>query len=182
MSSCYTAAGYAFAARRLQTASVEQVATDELGVAFPPPPPGVPPAGREFPPPAPAEHEEILPVDADWNPASLEGDKDKERIDGATEHVLLSLYDLQELRRRRQPNAQTLHDEARHWTNFFAEGRYHSPMAELAAGVQADLAAQWDNWKVYIAKHKNADKIIGPGVVSFTAEFVEGTLDPQPGR
>ena len=121
----------------------------------PPPPPGVPPAVQEFCPPPPAEHEEISPVD------------------GATEHVLLSPYDLPELRRRGQPNAQTLHDEARHWTNHFA--------GVQSAEVQADLTAQWENWKVYIAKHKSADAIVGPGVVSFTAEFIEGTVDPNRG-
>ena len=34
---------------------------------------------------------------------------------------------------------------------------------------------------MYIAKHKSADAIVGPGVVSFTAEFIEGTVDPNRG-
>ena len=30
---------------------------------------------------------------------------------------------------------------------------------------------------MYIAKHKNADTIVGPGVIAFTAEFIESTRD-----
>ena len=123
----------------------------------PPPPPGREPPGREPPPPPPAGQE---PPPAD----------------SASEHVLLSVEDLPALRQSGQPNAQTSHDEARRWTNLFAGAR-----AEVAAGVQADLAAEWSTWKTYIARHKNADAIVGPGVVSFTAEFIEGTFDPNRG-
>ena len=128
----------------------------------PGPPAKYPPADQELPPGPPAGYpradQELPPgPPADHTPQpTLEH--------GASEHVLLTLDDLPELRRRGQPNAQTLHDEARHWTNLFG-----GVQAEFAAGVQADLAAQWENWKVYIAKHKNADAIVGPGVVSFTA-------------
>ena len=127
----------------------------------PGPPVGYPPADQELPPdPSPEEAVDFVePLPP----------------------PVLTLDDLPKLRRRGQPNAQTLHNEARHWTNLLAEGRYNSPTAEFAAGVQADLAAQWENWKVYIAKHKNADAIEGPGVVSFTAEFIEGTLDSNRG-
>ncbi len=34
---------------------------------------------------------------------------------------------------------------------------------------------------MYIAVHKCADVIIGPGMVSFTAEFIDGTHDPNQG-
>ena len=47
--------------------------------------------------------------------------------------------------------------------------------------MQADLTAEWANWKLYIASHKYADAIVGPGVVFFTAEFIESTRDPNRG-
>ena len=63
--------------------------------------------------------------------------------DGASEHVLLTLDDLQELRRGGQPNAQTLHDEARHWTNHFAQTDYE------AVGVQADVVSTFRSCRDY---------------------------------
>ena len=127
------------------------VPADVSGV--PPAPSGVPPAGREPPPQPPAEP----------------------RADVAAEHVLLSRHDLPELRRRKQPGARNLHDEARSWTNSFAQ-RALEPV-----GVQADLTQLWKNWKEYIANHKKAEEIVGSGVVAFTAEFIDGTKDPNRG-
>ena len=57
------------------------------------------------------------------------------RDDGAAEHVLLSPHDLPDLRGRGQPNSESLHDEARYWTNRFA--------GVQGTGVQADLTVQW---------------------------------------
>lgn len=153
----------------------------------PGPPAGSPPANQELPPGPPAEDAlPLIPADlAHVHPsrqASLADHTPQQTPEhGASEHVLITLHDVAQLRRCDQPNNQTLHDEARHWTNVFAEGRYHSPEAQFAAGVPADLAARWSNWKMYIAKHKYANKIIGSGVVSFTAEFIEGTNDSNRG-
>ena len=112
---------------------------------------------------------------ADWTLLSIEDQKDEETMGGAAEHVLLAPEELPELRRRGQPHSQSLHAEARTSTNRFASG------ASEHVGVQADLAAEWENWKMYIATRKNAEELVGPGVVSFTAEFIEGTGDPNRG-
>ncbi len=90
---------------------------------------------------------------------------------GVAEHVLLAPEELPQLRRRGQPRSQSLHDEARAWTNRFASG------ASEHVGVQADLAVEWENWKEYIATRKNAEQLVGLGVVAFTAELIEGTRD-----
>ena len=95
--------------------------------------------------------------------------------DGATEHVLLAMDEVPELRERAQPRARQLHDEARKLTNKYAQTDY------ATVGVQADLTLLWSSWKMYIAVHRYADEIIGPGVVSFTAEFIDGTTDPNRG-
>ena len=112
---------------------------------------------------------------ADWTLLSIEDQKDEETMGGAAEHVLLALDDLPQLCRRGQPQSRSFHDEAREWTNKFASGDSEP------VGVQANLTVEWANWKMYIAGHKNAKEIVGPGVVSFTAEFIEGTGDPNRG-
>jgi len=39
----------------------------------------------------------------------------------------------------------------------------------------------WAGWRRYLANHKQAKDIIGPGVVGFTSQFIEGTKDPNRG-
>ena len=122
----------------------------------PPPPPGREPPGREPPPPPPAGQE---PPPAD----------------GASEHVLLSVEDLPELRRRGHGLLGVLHDEARALTDKFANADHE------AIGVQANLTTEWPNWKLYIANHKLAPELIGPGVKAFTVEFIDGVKDSNRG-
>ena len=131
-------------------------------MSVPPPPPNPSPAGQELPPPPPlafTQDDGILVSSPD----------------GATEHVLLAVDEVPELRERGQPRSRQLHDEARKLTNKYAQTDY------ATVGVQADLTLLWSSWKMYIAVHRYADEIIGPGVVSFTAEFIDGTTDPNRG-
>ena len=124
----------------------------------PGPPPGRPPEDLEPPPGPPPGHP---PAANDTN--------------GASEHVLLSLDDLRELRQHGQGLREVLHDEARAFIDKFAN------VDNEAIGVQADLTTEWPNWKLYIANHKVARDLIGPGVKAFTVEFIAGTKDPNRG-
>ena len=138
------------------------VPADVSGV--PPAPSGVPPAGREAPPQPPAEPRADVAAADD--------------ADGASEHVLLTKNDLPELRQLVLTFAHVLgdlHDEARAFTNKFANADHE------AIGVQANLTTEWPNWKLYIASHKQAAELIGPGVKAFTAELIDGTKDPNRG-
>ena len=118
-----------------------------------------------IPPPTP-EHEQSKAT-----PAYAAADD----ADGASEHVLLTLNDLPELRQRGHGLLGVLHDEARAFTNKFANADHE------AIGVQANLTTDWPNWKLYIANHKLATELIGPGVKAFTVEFIDGTKDPNRG-
>ena len=89
------------------------------------------------------------------------------------QHVLLTPEELPELRRRGQRQSRSLHDEARTWTNKLAN------VASEHVGVQANLVDEWKNWKLYIATRNKAEELVGPGVVAFTAENIEGTHDPN---
>ena len=40
-----------------------------------------------------------------------------------------------------------------------------------------DLTDLWPNWRAYIAMHKMAQDLVGPGISAFTGEFIEGTRD-----
>jgi hypothetical protein len=95
--------------------------------------------------------------------------------DGASEHVLLTLSDLPDLLEKGRGRYGVLHKEARAFTDKFANVDYE------AVSVQADLTSEWQNWKLYIANHKDAQALIGPGVQAFTVEFIEGTKDPNRG-
>ena len=95
--------------------------------------------------------------------------------DGASEHVLLTLNDLPDLLEKGRGRYGVLHREARAFTDRFAN------VDNEAVSVQADLTSEWQNWKLYIANHKDAQKLIGPGVKAFTVEFIEGTKDPNRG-
>ena len=49
------------------------------------------------------------------------------------------------------------------------------------AGHDTNLEDQWFLWRSYVACHDNAVLIIGTGVTKATAEFIEGTTDPNRG-
>ena len=125
----------------------------------PGPPAGEPPAHRELPPDPPAE-----------DPVFYSDDDN-----GASEHVLLSLDDLPELRQHGTGRFGALHDEARAFIDKFASADHD------CIGVLADLTLEWPNWRLYIASHKLAQELIGPGVKAFTVEFIDGTKDPNRG-
>ena len=156
----------------------------------PGPPPGDPRTDRELPPGPPAEEPVTMQMPAARDPhrsgcqehlpqsASRAADSVPEPAvgeDGAAEHVLLTLHDLPELQRRGRALLGVLHDEARAFTDKFANAEPET------IGVQADLTTEWQNWKLYIANHKLAPDLIGPGVKAFTVEFIEGTKDPNRG-
>ena len=53
-------------------------------------------------------------------------------------------------------------------------------MARQLGNEPFDLTgANWPNWRAYIAMHKMAQRLVGPGVIAFTGEFIEGTRDPN---
>ena len=35
-----------------------------------------------------------------------------------------------------------------------------------------DLATEWPDWKKYIATHEHAERMAGPGIVSYTMELI----------
>ena len=143
----------------------------------PGPPPGQPPADREPPPGPPAEEAVhiVEPLPPTLTPTDRHAYAAAPDADGASEHVLLTLNDLPQLRQRGQGLLGVLHDEARAFTDKFANADHE------AIGVQADLTTEWPNWKLYIANHKLAPELIGPGVKAFTVEFIDGTKDPNRG-
>ena len=49
----------------------------------------------------------------------------------------------------------------------------------IAAATEHSIDPPWTTWKEYIANLPTAENIIGPGIVSITAEFIEGTKDPN---
>ena len=86
-----------------------------------------------------------------------------------------NFHNLPELREHGRGLYGVLPKEARAFTDKFANVDYE------AVGVQADLTTEWLNWKLYIANHKDAQQLIGPGVKAFTVEFIDGTKDPNRG-
>ena len=47
------------------------------------------------------------------------------------------------------------------------------------SGGATEHIPQWSNWKSYIAKHQYMPEILQYAVVSVTAEFIDGTSDPN---
>ena len=100
--------------------------------------------------------------------------------------VLLGPDDLPGLRRE-APLTEQMHDfhyEIRNLMSILENGGLKDGI--LVDGALEDvklvvnLAVEWPNWKKYIARHKSSEIIVGPGIVSFTAEFIpdesHGTL------
>ena len=74
--------------------------------------------------------------------------------------VLLAPEALPELRERALRSAlgmRQLEEEACTWIK--------------AQKSDVDLTSEWPNWKLYIARHKQSKKIVGPGILSFTTKF-----------
>ena len=102
--------------------------------------------------------------------------------------VLLGPDDLPRLRRE-APRTEQMHDfhhEIRNLMSILETGALEDGTLVDGALEDADsvvnLAVEWPNWenKKSIAKHKSSEIIVGPGIVSFTAEFIpdesHGTL------
>ena len=106
-----------------------------------------------------------------------DADPSQENPAGAAEHalvhVLLRQADLPALQAQNQRNRQPLHDEARGWLNWLT--RQDPDMDRGRLGI--DLTDLWPNWRAYIAMHKMAQILVGPGVIAFTGQFIEGTRD-----
>ena len=95
---------------------------------------------------------------------------------GATEHaglalalparILLAPEDLLALRVLPQGG----HDAARRLLDQIANAPEEEPL---------DLSIAWEDWRVYIAKHKHSDEIVGPGVVALKAERIPNSSDPN---
>jgi len=94
-----------------------------------------------------------------------------------TSVVCLTLADAEELRRHEATikPPRSLHKLARDTLNAI------STAATDHAAEHAENLDTWFPWKAYIACHKRASEIIGPGVVHAAAEFIEGTKDPNRG-
>ena len=94
---------------------------------------------------------------------------------GAAEHggeVILSLMDIQrlarEVRQRRTRNG--LHNEAREWLNRLASCDDRDPV---------NLTVGWPQWSAWLASQSKAEQRFAVGVTALTAEFIEGTRDPN---
>ena len=70
--------------------------------------------------------------------------------------LLLAPDELPELRQRSYRMRQ-LEEEACTWIK--------------AQKSDVDLTSEWPNWKLYIARHVQSEKIVGPGILSFTTKL-----------
>ena len=90
----------------------------------------------------------------------------------ATEHaqVLLRAEDIHTLRAaERAAPKRSLHKLARKALNTITEAGPNST-------VDRDLGT-WFPWQSYVANHRHAHDVIGPGITSATAEFMDSTRD-----
>ena len=99
--------------------------------------------------------------------------------DMAVETVSVSLApeDLPGLRRDvpRTEQVHDFHDDIRTLMQMvWRSASEPTGYADLKRGL--DLT-DWPNWKKYIARHKHAEVLVGPGVVSFTVKLVENTAE-----
>ena len=89
--------------------------------------------------------------------------------------VVLSPDDLEALRRA-PTRREELHDRMRAWLDEVA--RSNPQQRGDAVPIRMDAPADLP-WKEYLAKHKESDRIVGGGLVSFSLCFVAGTRDPN---
>ena len=100
--------------------------------------------------------------------------------------VRLTLADAEELRRRRCRFAtysqmpRSLHKLAREALNSISQATKDvEHTEELDAWLRTQDLETWFPWRAYIACHPRASEIIGSGVTHATAEFINGTTDPN---
>ena len=90
------------------------------------------------------------------------------------DEVMLAPTDLPHLTRQFKGRAGALHEQAREWIDYFA--------AEGAPQDRPfDLASAWKGWKGYVATHKNAEDIVGPGVTGSPRSSSRVRLIPTEG-
>ena len=85
----------------------------------------------------------------------------------------LAPEDLPGLRRDvpRTEQAHDFHDDIRTFMDILERSASEPTIyADLKEGL--DLTVKWPNWKKYIARHKHAEILVGPGIVSLTAELI----------
>ena len=89
-------------------------------------------------------------------------------------HVLLRPADLPALQSQNRHNRQPLHDEARSWLNWLT--RQDPDMTRGGLGI--DLTDLWPNWRAYIAMHKMAQILVGPGSLPSLANSLKARATP----
>ena len=85
---------------------------------------------------------------------------------------LLTKEDLPQLKGTHTPGRYKLHDVARELCQYL-NGR---PQAEGPFDLSGN---NWRTWQLYIAKHKDADALVGPGITRIMGEFIQGPQDPN---
>ena len=88
--------------------------------------------------------------------------------------VLLRPEDIAALRQR-APSLSVLHTYARILIDSIAGTG--AALGGPHGVVELDGPYVWQNWREYVATHPQAEALVGPGIVSVTAEFIEGTKD-----
>ena len=108
-----------------------------------------------------------------WLDASSDGDAtaaehgaSSDAVEVRQSTVLLTVEDLQALRTSPHGN----HKEARELLQKCAKD---------TEAETIDLTLVWEHWRAYIAKHKQSEEIVGPGVVSLKAERIPNSFDPN---
>ena len=96
--------------------------------------------------------------------------------------VRLTLADAEELRRREKAITpkRSLHKLAREALNSISQAATNvEHTEELDAWLRTEDLETWFPWRAYIACHPRSSEIIGSGVTHATAEFINGTKDPN---
>ena len=93
--------------------------------------------------------------------------------------VRLTLADAEELRRREKAITpkRSLHKLAREALNSISQAATNVEHTE--AWRRTEDLETWFPWRAYIACHPRSSEIIGSGVTHATAEFIDGTKDPN---
>ena len=93
--------------------------------------------------------------------------------------VRLTLADAEELRRREKAITpkRSLHKLAREALNSISQAATNVEHTE--ASLRTEDLETWFPWRAYIACHPRSSEIIGSGVTHATAEFINGTQDPN---
>ena len=103
---------------------------------------------------------------------------------------ILTLADAEELRRRENAITpkRSLHKLAREALNSISQAAHRRAgdnideiehIEEIDAWLRTEDLETWFPWRAYIACHPRSPEIIGSGVTHATAEFINGTEDPN---